>query len=294
MRLLHPLVEPELPEGVLFGRIVFRFGRFLVQCPDWQEVRERGVGFRPFPLVPWVGVLGDVADVGEPVPRPVRVVHDPDALVVLAGCRAGCARGCPPRRRRPLRTNLCHSVAPERVDSEYGHAVLDQLAQAVASDEPKITDWLSVVVAFLALAAAAWAAWTSHRTSVSQSRQLREAQEHDLRRQAAQIVAWAETYISDDVINDDLRKVLRVSVLNTSRLPVFNVEVSVDGTDFRSLQTALPPSDQGLIEIPFPEHDDRELWEVRVARMVFTDAEGNRWRRDAAGLTLLARARTAP
>lgn len=66
--LLDPLIEPVLPEGIFLARIISCLGGFLPQRADREEVAQCGVGQRPVLFVPRVGVLGEVADVGEAVP----------------------------------------------------------------------------------------------------------------------------------------------------------------------------------------------------------------------------------
>ena len=155
---------------------------------------------------------------------------------------------------------------------------------------PKITDWFTIGIAFLALLASSWAAWSTHRTNVRQGRQLRENQEHDVRRQAAQVAAWGVPTAEESGITS-----IRIYRINASHLPIFDLKMSLDGYGgWQSEMPAFLPTTE--VERPcssvVPDWTDVR-WEVQVVVMTFTDAEGNRWRRDKAGLTLLDRARTA-
>lgn len=62
-----------------------------------------------------------------------------------------------------------------------------QLAESAGST---ITDWLTMVIASLALIAAAWAARSAHRTDATQAEQLRSTYRHNLRHQASHVAAW--------------------------------------------------------------------------------------------------------
>ncbi|MBB5154972.1 hypothetical protein [Saccharopolyspora phatthalungensis] len=162
------------------------------------------------------------------------------------------------------------------------------LAQAITNEGPKITDWLSVGIASLALTAATWAAWASHKTSVNQSRQLKEAQDQDVRRQAAHVAAWAAL----GETNEDGSGVCFVFLMNASPMPIFNVEVAYPNGRVTLLAMLSPtgqhPRKQTLTVAKVEETDLFErFWEALPLEMAFIDAEGNRWRRNRDGLKLI-------
>lgn len=87
-------------------------------------------------------------------------------------------------------------------------------------------------------------------------------------------------------------------IMNASNLPVFSLE----------LTNGVRPTSSFAVQEPTPEpflwhtanhewledEDEGEPWEVRIAQLLFTDAEGNRWIRDRHGLRLVVRAKKLP
>ncbi len=85
-------------------------------------------------------------------------------------------------------------------------------------------------------------------------------------------------------------------IMNASNLPVFSLEL-IDGVTTASsfaVQEPTPKPHRQRAQNYDWTKEDKEPWEVRIAILIFTDAEGNRWIRDHHGLRLLQRAKTLP
>ncbi|AGM07105.1 hypothetical protein [Amycolatopsis keratiniphila] len=151
----------------------------------------------------------------------------------------------------------------------------------------KPTEIATVVVAFFALTAATWSALTAHRTGVRQAQQLQEARDHEIRRQAAQVAAW-----SVPNMDNDGTQTISTYIVNASSLPVFTLELTdVGGTWNFAVQEPTPePRLMRAQDYDWSE-DGIDPSEIRMATLLFTDAEGNRWVRDKHGLWLLERAK---
>lgn len=173
---------------------------------------------------------------------------------------------------------------------QYCRSVLTHLAQQVVTQDsgPKVTEIVTCVIASLALAAATWSANTSHKTSLRQAKQIKEAQDHDMRRQAAQVAAWSVPNMGEDGT-----QTVSTYIMNASNLPVFTLELT-DGVSptasFAVQEPTTEPRRWRVVNYDWSE-DEAEPWEVRIAQLFFTDAEGNRWLRDHNGLQLLQRAK---
>lgn len=73
---------------------------------------------------------------------------------------------------------------------------------------------------------------------------------------------------------------------------MFSVELTIWGlptTMFAALEPTDGPRLNAEVDLEW-DGEDREPWEVRIAQLVFSDAEGNRWMRDDRGLVMLASA----
>jgi hypothetical protein len=170
--------------------------------------------------------------------------------------------------------------------------MLTELAQAAqaAQDGPKITNWITIGIAVFALIAASTSALSSRQANRRQEGQLEAARDQDRRRQASQIAAWSELRFEDAESGGGTRGFDVGFAVNASRIPVFDVVVSTPrGTQVE--MPTLPPADGARVFAKHPAKDGiHELSpgssKAKVLVIHFTDAEGNRWRRDANGLRL--------
>jgi hypothetical protein len=168
--------------------------------------------------------------------------------------------------------------------------VLTELAQA-AQDGPKITNWITIGIAVFALVAASTSALSGRQANRRQEDQLQAARDQDRRRQASQIAAWSELRFEDAESGEGAGGFDVGFAVNASRIPVFDVVVSSPrGTQIE--MPTLPPADGARVFAKHPARDGiHELSpgssKAKVLVIHFTDAEGNRWRRDANGLRLM-------
>lgn len=93
----------------------------------------------------------------------------------------------------------------------------------ISAEPPKLTDYLSTIIAIAALAVASLAAWATIKTNANQAKQLlrleqesKERREQEKRLQASQVSA----YLEDNML---------IFVCNESGLPIYDVSISYHG-----------------------------------------------------------------
>ena len=177
-------------------------------------------------------------------------------------------------------------------------------------------EWLSVIVAAAALAAAIWAAITSKRLYEVERNRDRVEADRRAKQQAGEIAAWCVTY--DTPAGESSPKGLLIH--NSSNAPVFDVTVqstyskSKRGTPEAQSSlsmSVLTPGDYATIEDStypwkFPETQQRVEEKVgsrlrpvtnnkgwMVTSIEFTDSFGSTWERNERG-KLLRRDQEAP
>lgn len=172
-------------------------------------------------------------------------------------------------------------------------------------------EWLAVVVALLALAAAGWAAVEARRAKqagagrAEQAQQRRDAAAHQerRRRQADEVMAWMS-----DELGESGGSTSVIEVQNRSGAPVYDLVVLSSGLVYREPRRLRMDNPRLSVHIFPPGHlvygPHRERsWDPgrrpdecerlrprttstdeRVTAFEFTDASGTRWRRDENGV----------
>lgn len=159
-------------------------------------------------------------------------------------------------------------------------------------------EWLSVVVALFALAAAVWAVVGMRRMEQTEGRRDAVSHQEGRRRQADEVMAWMSAELGKPT---DHRSVIEVH--NRSAAPIYDLVVLSSDLTYREQRRVRVDNPRLSIRIFPPGHlvygpDPEHFWDLgrrpdecerlrpmttstdrRVESFEFTDASGTRWRR---------------
>ncbi|WP_272027671.1 hypothetical protein [Kocuria rosea] len=159
-------------------------------------------------------------------------------------------------------------------------------------------EWLSVVVALLALVAAVWVMVEVRRVKHSERRRDAVSRQEGRRRQANEVMAWMSAELGKPV---DHRSVIEVH--NRSGAPIYDLVVLSSDLIYREQRRTRVDNPRLTVRIFPPGHliyglDPEHSWDLgrrpdeyerlrpvtmspdrRVTSFQFTDASGTRWRR---------------